>query len=230
MDFLKVPLSRCGDAGGVVVVIDVLRAFTTAAYAFAGGAAEIWLVSTVEEAFELRKRLPGALLMGEVDGLPIKGFDYSNSPYAMHRAVVKGRQLIQRTSAGVQGVVRSTGAEVLLAASFCNARATAEYVRLMAPARVTFVVTGAENAGGGDEDEACADYLTALLSQERVQVEPFLQRVRASTAGRTFADPAQPEFPEMDLEYSVQANRFDFVMKVGRVAGGLVMRANPGSW
>ena len=34
----------CGEATGTVVVIDVLRAFTTAAYAFAAGAADITLV------------------------------------------------------------------------------------------------------------------------------------------------------------------------------------------
>ena len=33
-----------GDVTGTVVVVDVLRAFTTAAYALAGGATEIWLV------------------------------------------------------------------------------------------------------------------------------------------------------------------------------------------
>jgi len=37
-------------ATGVVVVIDVMRAFTTAAYAFEAGIGEIELVSTVEEA------------------------------------------------------------------------------------------------------------------------------------------------------------------------------------
>ena len=47
--------------GGVVVVIDVLRAFTTAAFAFAAGAREIVLVSTVDEALALRERLAGAL-------------------------------------------------------------------------------------------------------------------------------------------------------------------------
>jgi hypothetical protein len=36
------------DASGVVVVIDVMRAFTTAAFAFAAGASEIDLVATVE--------------------------------------------------------------------------------------------------------------------------------------------------------------------------------------
>jgi hypothetical protein len=55
-------------AEGIVVVIDVIRAFTVAAYAFAGGAQRLWLVRTVEEALALREREPGALLAGEIGG------------------------------------------------------------------------------------------------------------------------------------------------------------------
>jgi 2-phosphosulfolactate phosphatase len=43
-------LAGAREATGVVVVIDVMRAFTTAAYAFAAGIREIELVATVEEA------------------------------------------------------------------------------------------------------------------------------------------------------------------------------------
>ena len=49
-------------ASGCVVVSDVLRAFTTAAYAFDAGITEIELLSTVEEAFVR----PG-FRMGDVD-------------------------------------------------------------------------------------------------------------------------------------------------------------------
>src|SRR5205823_7400756 len=41
------------DATGIVVVIDVLRAFTVSAFALAGGARECLLVSTIDEAREL---------------------------------------------------------------------------------------------------------------------------------------------------------------------------------
>lgn len=43
--------NECHEAKGLCVIIDVLRAFTTAAFAFAGGAREILLV------FLLHKRL-----------------------------------------------------------------------------------------------------------------------------------------------------------------------------
>src|SRR5579871_4406367 len=78
------------EARGVVIVIDVIRAFSVAAYAFAGGAREMLLVRTVEEAFALRERFPNALLIGEVEGRLIPVFDLNNSPAAMSAADVRG--------------------------------------------------------------------------------------------------------------------------------------------
>jgi phosphosulfolactate phosphohydrolase-like enzyme len=56
----------------------MLRAFSTAAYAFAAGVQDITIVSTVAEALDLRERSPGSLVMGEVDGLLVPGFNFSN--------------------------------------------------------------------------------------------------------------------------------------------------------
>ncbi|MEJ2353582.1 MAG: 2-phosphosulfolactate phosphatase [Anaerolineales bacterium] len=100
------------DLQGTVVVIDVLRAFTTAAYAFWAGAADITLVATVAEALALRKAKPEMLIMGEVDGLPVEGFDFSNSPTEIAGQDLAGRHLVQRTSSGTQGVVLSRNARI----------------------------------------------------------------------------------------------------------------------
>jgi 2-phosphosulfolactate phosphatase len=96
MEFQRATLLDCGKAEGTVVVIDVLRAFSTAAYAFAAGVRQIQLVSTVEAA-RLRRQMPGALVMGEVEGLPVPGFDFSNSPPQFNGLDLGGRLLIQRT-------------------------------------------------------------------------------------------------------------------------------------
>jgi 2-phosphosulfolactate phosphatase len=58
LEIQRATLDTCAQATGTVVVIDVLRAFTTAAYAFAAGAADITLVGATEEAFALRERNP----------------------------------------------------------------------------------------------------------------------------------------------------------------------------
>ena len=88
--------------GGVVVAVDVLRAFTTAAYAFAGGASAIWLAGAVDEALALREEIGADVVMGEEHGRRPPGFDLSNSPVAVSRADLVGRVIVQRTSAGTR--------------------------------------------------------------------------------------------------------------------------------
>jgi len=68
-------------AGGVAVVIDVLRASTTMITALAHGAAGIVPVADVDEARRLAGELgPRVVLGGERGGLRIPGFDLGNSP------------------------------------------------------------------------------------------------------------------------------------------------------
>jgi 2-phosphosulfolactate phosphatase len=224
MEFHRTTLETCETATGLVVVIDVLRAFSTAAYAFAAGAQTIALVGSVDEAFSLKKQNPDALLMGELDGLPIPGFDFSNSPTSFDHLDLTHKFMIQRTSAGTQGVVRSRNASQTFACSFCCVSATAGFIIKHSPDRVTFVITGQNNfEGKGDEDEACADYLQDLLRGETPEPTPYLQRVVDSPAGRLFSDPARPEFPAMDLEYCLRVDRFDFAMHVQPLNGLLLM-------
>ena len=150
-------LDDCHSATGTVIVIDVLRAFSTAAYAFSLGAREILLVGTVEEALSLRTQLPDSKVMGEVNGIRPDGFDFGNSPTYLSQEDLTGTTMIQRTTAGTQGVVRSQNAEVLLAASFVVADATVQHVKELGADQVTFVITGRDsNGGGGNEDLSCA--------------------------------------------------------------------------
>jgi len=224
MKFQRASLDTCAQASGAVVAIDVLRAFSTAAYAFGAGAETIILVSAVEEALALRQALPASLVMGENLGLPIPEFDFGNSPPQFDGLDLSGRTLIQRTSAGTQGVVRSQRADLLLAASFCNARATVAFLRRAAPAELTFVITDSRPGGYGDEDAACADYMEALLTGGAPDLQPLLERVRNSKPGRQFTDPLSPDFPLQDLEYCLQVDRFAFAMLVERVNGLHILR------
>lgn len=230
MKFHHASLETCHEATGVVVAIDVLRAFSTAAYAFAAGATAIHLVSTVDEAFALKEQfptvlLPTVLLMGEVRGLPIEGFDYGNSPSALLGQDLAGRQLIQRTSTGTQGAVLSVNASELLVGSFCCAKAIAAYIASLSPSSVTFVICGEKDGVGGDEDRACAEYLEALMADANTDVKPYLARVQNSRAAKKFLDVDAPGFPAADLEHSKNANAFEFAMVVER--SGELLTARP---
>jgi 2-phosphosulfolactate phosphatase len=220
----RATLETCAEASGTVIVIDVLRAFTTAAFAFDAGAAAITVVADVEEAFALRREYPDWLLIGEVDGLPIEGFDFGNSPGAFVGRDLTGRHLVQRTSSGTQGVVRSKHADHALASSLCCARATAAYASRLPSKRVTKVITGTHAEGLGDEDRACADYLEALMLGQSFDRAGMIERVRASRAAQKFKDPRRPQFSPADVDYAVAVDRFPFAMVVRYEGERAVMR------
>jgi 2-phosphosulfolactate phosphatase len=202
----------------------VIRAFTTACYAFEAGAADIVLVSEVEDALALQARFAGARTMGEVSGLAVNGFDYSNSPAALVGQDLRGCRMIQRTSSGTQGVVLSTQAETILAASFACAQATAAHIRALAPMSVTFVITGHRPDGRGDEDQACADYLTSLLQGENPDPQPYLDRVLHSKNAGYFRDPAYSGLPAEDLEHVIQIDKVNYALQVEREDSLHIMR------
>ena len=83
-------------ATGSVAVIDVFRAFTTAAVALANGASRIVMVPTVEEALALRDAGIGAVCMGEVRGRAPDGFDFGNSPFEISIVDFHGNTIIRR--------------------------------------------------------------------------------------------------------------------------------------
>ena len=218
-------LAEAEKGQGAVVVIDVLRAFTTAAFAFERGAGRILPVATVNEAMMLRQEIPDALVMGEVEGFKPNAFDHGNSPGALRDAHLTGRTLIQRTSAGTQGLVRAVNADALFAASFVVARATAQTLVAGKFDTVSFVITGISEGRDGDEDLACAEYIQALAQGDNPDPESYLARVATSTVGRGFSSGSLGYLLQEDFRLSVQVNTFDFVMPVKRVNGRLVMTA-----
>ncbi|HEY3313477.1 MAG TPA: 2-phosphosulfolactate phosphatase [Anaerolineales bacterium] len=221
MRFNYITLENCASARGTVVAIDVLRAFTTAAYAFESGAESISLVAGVEEALIMKARHPGWLVMGEEGGLPPVGFDFGNSPTQIAKQDLTGKQIIQRTGAGTQGVVRSVKATQLLAASFVVASATVRYVLDRRPRVVTFVITGGEQ---NEEDLSCAEYLECLFRGWSPDPAPFIKRVFDSKDALFHLDPARSEFPYYDLEYCTHIDAFPFAMPVSRENERLVLR------
>jgi 2-phosphosulfolactate phosphatase len=178
----------------------------------------------VEEALSLKSTLSPSKAMGEVQGLRPKGFDFGNSPTYINEADLSGVTMIHRTSAGTQGVVRSQGAEVMLATSFVVANATVRYVSKLAAPQVTFVITG-KSYNGGDEDTACAEYLEELLRGNQPEVKPFLKRVFESKDAFPHLSPEQRAFPRSDLDYCTRVDKFDFAMPITREDGRLIMRA-----
>ena len=212
MKFKVLSLSKGSEARGVVVVIDVLRAFTTAAYAFTKGVQKIIPVGTIQEAFFLKNQIPGSLLMGEEGGIKPAGFDLGNSPAEILKHDLSNKILIQRTSAGTQGLVQSGPETTLIAASFVVARATAEFLNNLNPDRVSFIITGKSMGRDGDEDLACAEYIAALIQNQTVNPDKFTSRILTSSVGRAYLSGKNSYLSQEDIFLSSQVNLFNFIM------------------
>ena len=226
-----VPSSLVGDVRGAVVAVDVLRAFTTAAYAFDAGAAEIWLVAGVDEARSLAEELGGAILMGEDGGRRPDAFHLSNSPVAASNADLDGRVLVQRTSAGTQGVVAARSADRLFASSLVCASATARAVRAAALGAPTYVLTGwmtDREDRFGEDDRAAAELIERARCGHPLDVAGTAAFVASTPeAERTLAVGDGHVDPD-DIAYAVDVDRFDFAMEVERRPRGLcLLRTDP---
>ena len=202
-----------------VVVIDVLRAFTVQPWLFHRGATRILSVAGEQQAVALRdQHLPEALLAGEEGGVQLEGFDLGNSPTQVAQVDVTGRTIIHRTSAGTQGLARTAGSALVLAAAFVTAGATARALRAAAPDRVTFVITGASQGRDGDEDLAAAELIAARLRGEDPDPQPYLERVATSDAGRNFVPGGPVWAPPEDLVHCIEVDRFGHTLLATRVA------------
>ncbi|MDQ6696259.1 MAG: 2-phosphosulfolactate phosphatase [Actinomycetota bacterium] len=219
------PRWEVGDASGAVVVVDVLRAFTTAAYAFGAGVAKIHLVSSVDEALDFKAAHPGVLAMGEDGGCKPSAFDFSNSPVEIAAADVAGRVLVQRTSAGTQGVFAARAATRLWCASLVCASATAAAVRSSGLGAPTYVITGrfADLPEiSGSDDLATAELIERARLGQQLGADRTRQEVATSDeARRTLALGAGHVHPD-DIAYATDVDRFAFAMEATRVEGGPV--------
>jgi 2-phosphosulfolactate phosphatase len=123
-------------AGGVAVVIDVLRASTTMITALASGAAAVWPVADVDEARALARRLgPRAILGGERGGVMIEGFALGNSPTEYVRDRIGGHDVVLTTTNGTAALAACAAAAETLVAAIVNRRAVAAAVRTLGAAR-----------------------------------------------------------------------------------------------
>jgi 2-phosphosulfolactate phosphatase len=163
-------------AGGIAVVIDVLRATTTIIQALAAGCTAVRPCAEVDEARELADGLPAGkvLLAGERGGLPLSGFDLGNSPREYTAAVCSGTTLVLTTTNGTRALLRAAEAERVLVAGFVNYSAVCEQLRQ--DARPVHIVCAGTDGTVTLEDTLLAGALVDFLCE--------VGEVRLNDAGR----------------------------------------------
>ncbi len=217
-------LSGAKEATGTVVIIDVYRAFTTAAVAFSRGAKEIILVAEVEEALKLREDGLGELCVGEVDGIKPLQFDMGNSPHEIANTDVAGKILIQSTRAGTVGVNAAINADTIYAVSLVNASATARSIISSNPEVVSIVAMGSAGKYKTDEDEQCGFYLRNLIQGRKPNYNSIVDLVEAGGESQKFSDPTLPHFHPNDKKWALSIDYFDFAISVHKENNLLIAR------
>jgi len=213
-------------AAGTAVIIDVFRAFTCTPVLFTLGVRKSVLVATREQAFALREKDPALILVGEISGIPIEGFDLGNSPSEILRkdpGLFEGRTVVQRTSSGVQGVLAAMeAADEVLLGSYVIAKATARYILAKGPERVSLVAMGWNLEEAAPEDEWCARYFTYLLDNTPYDHLTALREVVFHRTTQKFLRPMETHFPPEDPVFCLQRDLFDFAVRARR-EGDLVI-------
>jgi len=203
-------------ARGLAVVIDVFRAFTTAAFIMANGADRIIPVEGIDEAFRIRGEHPAWVLAGEEHGFKVPGFDYGNSPADVEHVDFTGRTVIQRTSSGTRGIALSSGADEVLPGSFVMADAIIRHINRSHPDVVCLVAMGWEGERPALEDDLCAEYIEAKLMGAEPDFQGMCRRIREDPSGAKFFGPDQTTFKERDFQLAMSLNQFGFTLRVER--------------
>lgn len=151
-------------AGGVAVVVDVLRATTTIITALASGCSAVYPCATVEEARRTADgmRAGRVLLAGERDGLPLPGFDLGNSPGEFTPARCRDLALVMTTTNGTRALLHAATAARTFVAGFVNFSAVCEQLRQ--DRRPVHVVCAGDAGQVALEDALLAGALVDFLS------------------------------------------------------------------
>lgn len=230
-------------AGGIAVVIDVLRASTTMITALANGAVRVVPVADVDEARRIAADVePPVLLGGERGGLRLPGFDLGNSPLEYGPARVAGRTVVITTTNGTAALQASRGAREILVGAIVNRSAVAAAIRgLAGPGdAVHLVCAGTDGLVSAEDVLAAGAILDAAMLDDPGHVLDeaagrAVEMFRATAAAADLAGALVAEFRrapggsnlvdlgmEVDLPVAAAIDAYSVVPRLDRDSGSLI--------
>jgi 2-phosphosulfolactate phosphatase len=162
------PCARRFGPDDAVVVVDVIRSMTTAVTVAAMGG-RCLPVGSLDKAWALARNLHQPLLVGEMGGACLDGFDLTNSPAKIARLDLKERPVVLLSSSGTPLLDAVGGAGAVYPACLSNRRAVAEYI---ARRHARVAVMGAATHGElREEDQLCCAFIAELLADAGFAIE-----------------------------------------------------------
>nr|AUG32815.1 2-phosphosulfolactate phosphatase [Paulinella longichromatophora] len=178
----EVPEDSLPDAA---VVIDVLRATTTIAWALRNGAEAIHVFADLNALLSQYEAWPAdkRLLVGERGGKKLEGFDLGNSPITVTKEVVEGKRLFMSTTNGTRSLDRVKKVPLLLTASLCNRFSVAKLLVNEKIDRVWIVGSGWEGSYSLEDSLAAgavAEAIGQLIGGDQIIVADNDELIAAS--------------------------------------------------
>ncbi len=150
------------------VVIDVLRATTTIAWALNNGAEAVQTFADIDELKERAFQWPESarLLLGERGGKRLEGFDLGNSPVAVVPELVTGKRLFMSTTNGTRSLHRVRNASCLYTMALPNRMAVAKKLLCDQPENIWIVGSGWEGSYSLEDSLAAGALASVLLDND----------------------------------------------------------------
>jgi len=190
-----------GEPAELCIIIDVLRATTTAAV-LCQRLGELCLLRTPADLDQLP---PGSYaLFSELSGIVCEHPRFDNSPVQARDAEITGTPVLVTTNGTLAVGIAAQLAPQIVLASFVNLSAIADHVTRTAPSRIAIMPAGnIKSAKRCSEDDACAEALAARLAGAELDLPARIAAVRADPRilRRQAAEPGLPA--DLDLCFSV---------------------------
>ena len=216
----------------VAVVIDVLRATSTATQALAAGYRRVRFADTIERARALRA--DGRVLAGERHCVAPEGFDQGNSP--ADAAHCRGDELVLATTNGAPAIVAAAaGAPRVVLACLLNLGAViAELAAAPERVRIQIVCSGTDGAVAL-EDVYVAGRISAALAGDRTDAARVAEAVArafpsalAALEGSADAGSLRAAGMTSDVAYCARESTLDVVPAAIAAGPGVALAVGGG--
>ncbi len=148
----------------IAVVIDVLRATTTIAWALKNGADSVEVFADLDLLKEraLKWDSEKRVMLAERGGKKIDGFDLGNSPLTVTKKIVEGKRLFMSTTNGTKALQKVENSQYLFSMALTNRKSVADRIIALNKSNILILGSGWEGNYSLEDSLAAgalADYL-----------------------------------------------------------------------
>lgn len=196
----------------LIIVIDVLRAFTTACYVINNNPTDYIIVPDLNSAYSLKKENPNYILIGERNGYNIPGFDYGNSPTEIKNVDFSNKTIVHTTTLGTRGIVNALNhTKDVITGSFINAKAIINYIKKENPNNIYLFCTS--GTSDNNEDLMFAKYIKGYFENKPLNISVIRKNLMKHESGIRYLINPRTKYSKRDFFLALELDKFNFIIK-----------------